>query len=152
MTSQPDLDSDPYCMNSLDPDPDLDPYWTQWGPRHTALSYASDIGWNTLSEYKLVRYSVLESRISDIRYRISSTSYPLSKKGPMWCPPISPTPLRLKPNSWTYDFVEVSGHNLESSQTWGFRILYSVYNKNQFQTTFARGGGGVQSVSGGDSE
>jgi hypothetical protein len=25
-----------------------------------------------------------------------------------------------KPNSWTYYFVEVSGHNLESSQTWGF--------------------------------
>jgi hypothetical protein len=28
----------------------------------------------------------------------------------------------LKPNSWTYNFVEVSGHNLESSQTWDFRI------------------------------
>ena len=28
----------------------------------------------------------------------------------------------LKPNSWTYNFVEVSGHNFESSQTWGFRI------------------------------
>ncbi len=27
-----------------------------------------------------------------------------------------------KPNSWTYNFVEVSGHNLESSQTWGFPI------------------------------
>jgi hypothetical protein len=26
----------------------------------------------------------------------------------------------LKPNSWTYSFFEVSGHNLESSQTWGF--------------------------------
>ncbi len=25
-----------------------------------------------------------------------------------------------KPNSWTYNFVEVSGHDLESSQTWGF--------------------------------
>ncbi len=25
-----------------------------------------------------------------------------------------------KPNSWTYNFIEVSGHNLESSQTWGF--------------------------------
>ncbi len=24
-----------------------------------------------------------------------------------------------KPNSWMYNFVEVSGHNLESSQTWG---------------------------------
>ncbi len=23
----------------------------------------------------------------------------------------------LKPNSWTYNFVEVSGHNLESSKT-----------------------------------
>ncbi len=27
-----------------------------------------------------------------------------------------------KPNSWTYKFVEVSEHNLESSQTWGFHI------------------------------
>ncbi len=26
----------------------------------------------------------------------------------------------LKPNSWTYNFIEVSWHNLESSQTWGF--------------------------------
>ncbi len=25
-----------------------------------------------------------------------------------------------KPNSWTYNFFEVSGHNLKSSQTWGF--------------------------------
>ncbi len=24
------------------------------------------------------------------------------------------------PNSWTYNFVDNSGHNLESSQTWGF--------------------------------
>ncbi len=29
----------------------------------------------------------------------------------------------LKLNSWTYISVEVSGHNLESSQTWGFRIM-----------------------------
>ncbi len=28
----------------------------------------------------------------------------------------------LKPNSWTYNFVEASGHNLESSPTWGFCI------------------------------
>ncbi len=27
-----------------------------------------------------------------------------------------------KPNSWTYNFVEVSGHNLDSSQTWGLRV------------------------------
>jgi hypothetical protein len=27
-----------------------------------------------------------------------------------------------KPNSWTCNFVEVSGKNLESSQTWDFRI------------------------------
>jgi hypothetical protein len=26
----------------------------------------------------------------------------------------------LKPDSWTYNFVDVSGHNLESSQIWGF--------------------------------
>jgi len=28
----------------------------------------------------------------------------------------------LKPTSWTYNFFELSGHNLGSSQTWGFRI------------------------------
>jgi hypothetical protein len=27
-----------------------------------------------------------------------------------------------KPNSWMYNFVEVSGQNLESYPTWGFRI------------------------------
>jgi hypothetical protein len=41
-----------------------------------------------------------------------------------------------KPNSWTYNFVEVSGHKLESS-------IQNVYITNQIQTTFARGGGGV---------
>ncbi len=29
-------------------------------------------------------------------------------------------PFHQKPNSWTYNFVEVSGYNLESSQSWGF--------------------------------
>jgi hypothetical protein len=29
-------------------------------------------------------------------------------------------PPEQKPHSWRYNFVEVSGHNLESSQTWGF--------------------------------
>jgi hypothetical protein len=28
-----------------------------------------------------------------------------------------------KPNSWTYNFAEVSGHDLESSQTWGFCMV-----------------------------
>jgi hypothetical protein len=32
-----------------------------------------------------------------------------------------------KLNSWTYNFVEVSGHDLESSQAWGFRIQYLHY-------------------------
>jgi hypothetical protein len=27
--------------------------------------------------------------------------------------------LAWKPNSWTYNFIEVSGHNIQSSQTWG---------------------------------
>ncbi len=46
-----------------------------------------------------------------------------------------------KPNSWTYNFVEVSGHNLASF----FRLKVSVYNvhtKNPFQTNFAGEGGG----------
>jgi hypothetical protein len=42
----------------------------------------------------------------------------------------------LKPNSWTYNFVEVSGHTLESSQTCG--SVYNVYITNQFQTTFTQ--------------
>jgi hypothetical protein len=46
-------------------------------------------------------------------------------------------------------FVEVSEHNLASSQTWGFRNPYTL--QNQFQTTFAQwaegGGGRVKSVS-----
>ncbi len=28
----------------------------------------------------------------------------------------------LKPNSWTYNFIKDSGHNLKSSQTWGFSM------------------------------
>jgi hypothetical protein len=38
-----------------------------------------------------------------------------------------------KLNSWTYNFVEVSGHNLESSQTWCFHLQYNVYIKTRFK-------------------
>ncbi len=41
-----------------------------------------------------------------------------------------------------YNFVEVSAHNLASSQTWGFRVQCLHYSTNQFQPTVARGGGG----------
>ncbi len=38
----------------------------------------------------------------------------------------SPTGIPIqKPNSWTYNFLEVSEHNLESSKTW--RFLYGVW-------------------------
>ncbi len=51
----------------------------------------------------------------------------------------------LKPNSWTYNFVEVSGHIVESSQTWGFRTqsLHFKLVSNYFCS-------GVKSVSRGD--
>ncbi len=45
-------------------------------------------------------------------------------------------------NSWTFNFVEVSGHNLESSQTFKPEVpVYNVNITNQYQTTFAPGGG-----------
>ncbi len=57
-----------------------------------------------------------------------------------------------KQNSWSYNFVEVSGHNPVSSQTWGFHIK-CLHNKPVFQTTFTLwGGGGVKSVILGDCE
>jgi hypothetical protein len=43
----------------------------------------------------------------------------------------------LKPNN----FVEVSGHNLESSQTWGFRIQW-LHDKPA-SNHFVQGGGGL---------
>ncbi len=52
-----------------------------------------------------------------------------------------------KTNSWTYNFVEVSGHILESSQTWGFRIQYLHY-----KPLLLNGVWGVKSVSRGDCE
>jgi hypothetical protein len=46
------------------------------------------------------------------------------------------------------NFVEASGHNIESSQ-----LLYSVFTiTNKFQPTFAQGGGGVKSVGRSDCE
>ncbi len=48
----------------------------------------------------------------------------------------------LKPNSWTYNFVEVSGHNLESSQTWGFRIQFLPYKPVSCHFWSRRVGGG----------
>jgi hypothetical protein len=51
--------------------------------------------------------------------------------------------LCLKPNSWTYNFIEVSGSL--SSQTWSFRE--QCYRTNQFHTTIAQSeGGGVNSL------
>jgi hypothetical protein len=44
----------------------------------------------------------------------------------------------LKPNSWTYNFVEVSGHNLESSGIWGFCTAKTQYRK--FETNTPRKG------------
>ncbi len=51
----------------------------------------------------------------------------------------------LKPNSWIYNFVEVSRHNLESSQTWGFcmnflnhregMVFYQVFLLSPLQCT-----------------
>ncbi len=37
-----------------------------------------------------------------------------------------------KPNSRSYNVVEVSGHNLESSQTWGFRVHCLQYKQFQY--------------------
>ncbi len=57
-----------------------------------------------------------------------------------------------KPYSWMYYFVEVSGHILESSPTWGFHVQCLHYKP--VSTTFAQGGwgGGGKSVSRGDFE
>ncbi len=46
----------------------------------------------------------------------------------------------LKPNSRTYKFVEVSGHNLDSSQTWDFRLQCLNY-KTVLTTLFYQAGG-----------
>jgi len=50
------------------------------------------------------------------------------------------------PNSWTYNFIELSGHNLESSQTWSFwmdllniryggMVFYQVFLLSPLQCT-----------------
>ncbi len=48
-----------------------------------------------------------------------------------------------KPNSRTYNFVEVSGHNLKSFQTWGFRIYVQCLHYKPVSKHFCskRGGG-----------
>ncbi len=54
------------------------------------------------------------------QYLSFSVWFPLSLKH--WSPLLYSTVPVQKPNSWTNHFVEVSGHNLESSQTCGFCI------------------------------
>jgi hypothetical protein len=54
------------------------------------------------------------------------------------------------PNSWTYNFDEVSGHSLESSQTWGIRIQCLHYKP--VSRHFCSAGRGVKSVNRGDCE
>ncbi len=48
-----------------------------------------------------------------------------------------------KSNSWTYNFVEVSWHNLKSFQTWGFHIQCLHYKavSNHFCSRWGGGGG-----------
>ncbi len=86
---------------------------------------------------------------------------PNSNKGPeglffSWKTfPAYTTSLRIpfpvpKPNSWRYNFVEVSGHNFESFQTWGFHIKYL---QASYKPLLLGGeGGGIKSVSRGDCE
>ncbi len=44
--------------------------------------------------------------------------------------------LTLKPNSWTYNCAEVSGHTLESSQTWGFCMDFLNHREGDFLSGF----------------
>jgi hypothetical protein len=46
-----------------------------------------------------------------------------------------------KPNSSTYNFVEVSGHNFERSQTWGCRIQCLHYKPVLTHFCWGKGGG-----------
>ncbi len=59
-----------------------------------------------------------------------------------------------KLNSLKYSFVEVSGHNLENSQTWGFHVqcLHNKPVSNHFWPGVGGGGWGVKSISSGDCE
>ncbi len=57
----------------------------------------------------------------------------------------------LKPNSWPFNFVEVSRHNLESSQTWG-SCIQCLHNKPVSNHFCFRGEGGIKSVSRGGCE
>jgi hypothetical protein len=51
--------------------------------------------------------------------------------------------LALKPNLWTYIFVEFSGHNLDSSQA--LRIPYTVFTLiTSFNPLLLKGGGGIR--------
>ncbi len=56
----------------------------------------------------------------------------------------------LKPTSWMCNFVEVSGHNLESSQTWGFYVQCLHYKL--VSNHFCSREEGVKSISRGDCE
>ncbi len=60
--------------------------------------------------------------------------------------PVNMQPFTQKPNSWTYDLVEVSVHNLESSQTWGFRIQCLHFRPFLKHFCSVGGGGGAKSV------
>jgi hypothetical protein len=58
--------------------------------------------------------------------------------------------LGLKPNSWKYTLVEVSGHNLEFS---GLRFPHTMFTLQTNFHFFSRGGGGRGSkISRGDCE
>jgi hypothetical protein len=84
----------------------------------------------------------LQCSVEKIRYILPTEGYP--KPSPHLStppPPHTHTHKHLKSNSWTYDFLQVSGHNLESSQTWGFHIQCFHYKpvSNHFCSSWGGG-------------
>ncbi len=86
-------------------------------------------------------------------------SSPLFYSVPLLCvfPTLCSTymlPLLQTPNSWTYNFVEVSAHNIESSQNLRLPYIQCIHYKPVSKHFCSRegGGGGVKSVSRGDCE
>ncbi len=67
---------------------------------------------------------------------------PRSLSSHQWCSSgtAAPPATQQKLNSWTDTFVEISGHNLKSSQTWVFRVQCLHYKP--VSNHFCSGGGG----------
>jgi hypothetical protein len=106
----------------------------KWTPSSMQQIYSQHNAWEAIFRkliWPYLKVTALKLFYNSLRARQINTAWILSVRT------INTINHILKPNSWTFNFVEVSGHNLESSQA--LRFPYTMFT---LQTSFKPLAGG----------